>query len=62
MASCTRYNSMSGLVSGLWFSLGTAVSFTYKAGRHDITEILLIVALNTMTITYNHILILKIIC
>ena len=29
------------------FSLGTPVSTTYKTDRHDITEILLTVALNT---------------
>jgi hypothetical protein len=34
-----------------WFSLGTPVSFTSKAGRHDITEILLKVALSTITLT-----------
>jgi hypothetical protein len=30
-----------------WFSLGTPASSTTKTGRHDITEILLKVALNT---------------
>jgi hypothetical protein len=30
-----------------WFSLGTLASSTTKAGRHDIAEILLKVALNT---------------
>jgi hypothetical protein len=34
-----------------WFSPGTSVSFTNKTDRHDITEILLKVALNTITIT-----------
>ena len=34
-----------------WFSPGTSVSFTNKTYRHDITEILLKVALNTITIT-----------
>jgi hypothetical protein len=31
-----------------WFSPGTPVSITNKADRHDITEILLKVALNTI--------------
>ena len=39
------------LVTGRWFSPGTLVSFTNKTGRHDITEILLKVALNTITLT-----------
>jgi hypothetical protein len=33
--------------SGQWFSLGTLVSSTNEIDRHDITEILLKVALNT---------------
>ena len=36
------------IVAGWWFS---PVSSTNKTGRHDITEILLKVALNTITIT-----------
>ena len=36
------------LVTGLWFS---PVPSTNKIDRHDITEILLIVALNTITLT-----------
>ena len=32
-----------------WFSLGTLVSSTNKTDRHDITKILLKVALNTIT-------------
>ena len=39
------------LAAGLWFSLGTLVSFTNKTDRNDITEILLKVALNTITQT-----------
>jgi hypothetical protein len=39
------------LATGLWFSLGTPVSSTNKTDRHDITETLLKVALNTIT---NH--------
>ena len=32
-----------------WFSPGTSVSYTNKTDRHDITEILLKVVLNTIT-------------
>jgi hypothetical protein len=35
-------------VSDLWFSPGTPVSSTSKTDRHDITEILLKVVLNTL--------------
>jgi hypothetical protein len=35
------------LATGRWFSLSSLVSSTYKTDRHDITEILLKVALNT---------------
>jgi hypothetical protein len=41
-----------GLAAGQWFSPGTPVSSTNKTDRHDITEILLKVALNTTTITH----------
>jgi len=34
-----------------WFSPGTPISSTYKTDRHDITGILLNVALNTITLT-----------
>jgi hypothetical protein len=34
-------------VTGQWFSPGPLVSFTNKTDSHDITEILLKVALNT---------------
>jgi hypothetical protein len=34
-----------------WFSLGATVSSTNKTGRHNINEILLKVALNTITLT-----------
>ena len=37
------------LAAGRWFSLSTRVSSTNKTDRHDITEILLKVALNTIT-------------
>jgi hypothetical protein len=36
------------IVTGLWFSPGTPVSSTDKTDRHDVTEILLKVALNTL--------------
>jgi hypothetical protein len=36
---------------GLWFSLGTLVSSTKKTYLHDMTEILLKVALDTITLT-----------
>jgi hypothetical protein len=39
------------LTTGRWFSLDTPVSSTNKTYRHDITEILLKVALNTITLT-----------
>ena len=39
------------LATGRWFSPGTAVSSTNKTVRHDITEILLKVALTTITLT-----------
>jgi hypothetical protein len=35
-------------VTGRWFSPGTPVSSTNKTDRHDITEILLKVVLNTI--------------
>ena len=38
-------------VTGQWFSPGTPVSSTNKTDHHEITEILLKVALNTITIT-----------
>jgi hypothetical protein len=42
------------LVTGRRFSPGTPVSFTNKSDRHDIAEILLKVALNTITLTHNY--------
>jgi hypothetical protein len=36
------------LAHGQWVSPGTPVSYTTKTGRHDIAEILLKVALNTI--------------
>jgi hypothetical protein len=41
------------LAAGQWFSPGTPVSSTNKTDRHDITEILLKVALLTISIDYN---------
>jgi ribosomal 30S subunit maturation factor RimM len=50
---CTRLTAASDevyqlLAHGRWFSPGTPASSTTKAGRHDIAEILLKVALNTI--------------
>jgi len=39
------------LATGRWFSPGTPVSSTNKTDRHDITEILLKAALNSITLT-----------
>jgi len=39
------------VVAGRWFSHGTPASSTSKTDRHDITEIFLKVALNTITLT-----------
>ena len=39
------------LAAGQWFSLGTPVSSTNKSDHHHITEILLKVAFNTITLT-----------
>jgi hypothetical protein len=39
------------LAAGRWFYLGTSISSINKADRHDITDILLKVALNTKTLT-----------
>ena len=39
------------LVAGRWFSLGTSVSPSNKTDRHELTVILLKVALNTLTLT-----------
>jgi hypothetical protein len=41
------------LAHGWWFSPGTPASSTTKAGRHDIAEILLKVALNTTNQSIN---------
>ena len=41
------------LVHGRWFSPGTLASSTTKTGRHDIAEILLKVASNTIHKSIN---------
>jgi hypothetical protein len=41
------------IATGPWFSPGTPVSSTNKTNCHDITEILLKVVLNTITLTCN---------
>ena len=47
------------LATSRWFSPGTPVSSTNNTDRHDITEILLKVALNTINQSINHICTLK---
>jgi hypothetical protein len=42
------------LATGRWLSPGTPVSATNKTDRHDITEIFLNVALNTITLILNN--------
>jgi hypothetical protein len=42
------------LADGRWFSQGTPASSTTKTGRHDIAEILLKVALNTINQLINN--------
>ena len=41
------------LAVGRWFSPGIPISSTNKTDRHDITEILLTVALNTITLPHS---------
>jgi hypothetical protein len=41
------------LAAGRWFYMGTSVPSTKKTDRHDITEILLKVALNTISLYIN---------
>jgi hypothetical protein len=55
---CTRLAAASNkiyqlLAHGRWFSPGTPASFITKTGRHDIAEILLKVALNTINQSIN---------
>ena len=51
MTRYTVYNIVIKIVSDVRFSLETLISSTNKADRHDVTEILLKVALNTITLT-----------
>jgi hypothetical protein len=52
IARCTRYNKVCQLLAASqWFFPGTPVSFSNKSDRHDITEILLKMVLNTVTLT-----------
>ena len=55
MARCTRYNIIwsSLFVSDAWVSPGTPNSSTNKSNYLDITEILLRVVLNTITLKYR---------
>jgi len=41
-------------VAGRWFSPGTPVSSTSKTDRHNITEILLKVAFNTINLSLSY--------
>ena len=55
---CTRLVAASDkacqlLTQGRWFSPGAPASSTTKSGRHDIAEIFLKVALNTIKIKSN---------
>jgi hypothetical protein len=55
---CTRLAAASDkvyqlLARGRWISLGTLASSTTKTGHHDIAEILLKVALNTINQSNN---------
>ena len=45
---------LSDLGQGWWFSMGTPVSSTNKTDRHNITEILLKVALSTKAQTQDN--------
>jgi hypothetical protein len=45
---------LSVIAAGRWFSPDTPVSSTNKTYRHDISEILLQVALSTITLTIHH--------
>ena len=61
---CTRLAAASDkvcqfLAHGRLFYLGTPASSTIKTGRHDIAEIFLKVALNTINQNQNHILLLN---
>ena len=49
--SVIKFVSDTLVLAGRWFSTCTLVSSTNKTDRHNITEILLKVALNTITLT-----------
>jgi hypothetical protein len=49
---CDKDKVWQWLATGWWFSPGPLVSSTNKTDRHDITEILLKVALNTIPLTH----------
>ena len=55
MARCTTLcdKVCQWLETGWWFSLGTTVSYINKTDHHDITEILLKMALNTINLTFH---------
>ena len=46
-------------MAGWWFSPGTRVSSSNKTDRHDVTEILLEVALNTIILALTTVLLTK---
>ena len=58
MERCTRYNimrqSLSVTCAGRWYFPGIPVSSTNKTDHHDLKEILLKVALDTITSTLSH--------
>jgi hypothetical protein len=49
----SKYTVCQWLVVGRWFSPSTSISPTNKTDHHDITEILLKMALNTLILTSN---------
>ena len=49
----TEFPYQMRLATGRWSSQGTPVSFTNKTDHHILTEILLEVALNTITLTLH---------
>jgi hypothetical protein len=52
ITTCTIYNIIcQWFATGMWFSPSTPVSSTNKTDLHDIAEIFLKVALNTITLT-----------
>jgi len=64
---CTRLAAASDeayqlLAHGQWFSPGTPCSSTTKTGRHDITEILLKVALKYQSSNSNYLTVVDTFC